>query len=196
MSLILVTAPPVEPITLAEAKLHLREADSAQDELISGLIVAVREQVEAITKRALVLQSWDWALDCFPRRFSVPKPPLISVASLKYLDTAGALQTLDAATYVVDASPDGGRVALNYGYVWPLAFPTLNAVTLRFTCGYFGAGSPTDYREAIPASLKLGMKLLLGHMYENREAVSAQPNLAELPLGIRALLSPYVADWA
>lgn len=191
MALTLVTAPPVEPISLDQAKTHLRVTASDQDALIAGLIAGAREHLEAVTKRAFVYQIWDWTLDGFPCWFKVPKPPLLEIVSIKYLDTNRALQTLDASTYVVDANPDGGRVALAYGNIWPITYPQINTVTVRFACGFYVGGSPTDYAEDTPASLKTALKLLVGHFYENREAVTMAPNIAELPLGIRALVFPH-----
>ena len=57
--------PVLEPVTLAEAKLHLRSytSDIAEDDLINGLLVAAREWVEDYTGRALVEQRWSLSLD-------------------------------------------------------------------------------------------------------------------------------------
>jgi len=66
-NLILRSAPTVEPLTLAEAKLHLRQTQSFDDDLIRALIVAARQAAETITRRAIVAQKWSLLLDQFPR---------------------------------------------------------------------------------------------------------------------------------
>jgi uncharacterized phiE125 gp8 family phage protein len=195
MALRLVTAPPVKPLTLDQLKAHLRVDTSDEDELLLGILDAAVEHAEAVTKRALVYQSWDWLLECFPRWFEVPKAPLIQVEHIKYLDDSGAEQTLATSVYRVDSASQPGRVTLDYGQVWPSTYPVPNAVTLRFACGYFLGGSPTDYRADVPRSINQGLLLLAGHFYENREAISMAPNIQELPLGVRALLTPHVVSW-
>lgn len=194
MALTLVTPPPVEPVSLDQAKTHLRVTATDQDDLIRGLIAAAREHLEAMTKRAFVYQVWDWTLDGFPRWFKLPKPPLQSIVSIKYLDDAGAEQTLATTVYRVDAKSQPARVTVDYGQIWPTTYPVINAVTVRFACGFFSGGSPADYAEDTPPGIKTALKLLVAHFYENREAVTMAPNIAELPIGIRALVMPHCVD--
>ena len=58
MGLKVVTAPTVEPVTLAEAKLHQRVDLDADDALISMWISAIREHAEHLTERALAPASF------------------------------------------------------------------------------------------------------------------------------------------
>lgn len=60
------TAPSVEPVSLIEAKAHLRVDVTDDDGYISALIVAARQAAETITRRALITQSWAVTLDQFP----------------------------------------------------------------------------------------------------------------------------------
>lgn len=66
MPLILTDGPAVEPVTLAEAKAHLRVDGTAEDTLIGSLIVTSRLHVEAAMGLALVTQSWSVFLDAWP----------------------------------------------------------------------------------------------------------------------------------
>ena len=68
MALKINTAPTEEPVTLAEAKTHLREdlADVGNDALITILITAARLHAENVCRRAFVTQKWDLYLDAFP----------------------------------------------------------------------------------------------------------------------------------
>ena len=130
MGLKLVSAPAVEPLTLAEAKAHLRLDTDADDAYVSGLIVAARERVELFLRRALITQTYEYTIDRFPVNaylvyttsfMDLPRPPLQSVEWIKYIDTAGKQQTLPPDAYVVDASSNEmGRVALAWNQFWPI----------------------------------------------------------------------------
>jgi uncharacterized phiE125 gp8 family phage protein len=187
VGLTLLTPPTTEPISVDEAKLHLREPYDAQDTLIQSLIIAVREHVEFFTRRALAKQSWRLSIDEFPcnGRIRLPMPPLSAVTSIKYTDLAGAEITLDPSQYVVDLASLPGKIDRAYNVAWPSTRCQPNAVRIEFDCGY------SDAPASIPEGLKAGMKLWLGHLYENREAVNIGNITSELPLGVKALLWPY-----
>ena len=185
MGLVLVTAPAEEPLTLAQAKEHLRATTSDEDALIAMLIRAARRQAESLTHRRLVTQTWDWVLDEFPEWcVELPYPPLQSVTSVKYIDTAGVEQTLAGSSYQVDAKTQPGRLMPAYGAVWPSTrTETFNAVTVRLVCGYGLAG-------AVPEDIKAAMLLMIGHLNEHREEVSDFETF-EVPRAAEHLLAPY-----
>lgn len=184
MGLSLATAPAEEPLTTAEAKLHLRVDGSDDDALIARLVAAARRSAEHETKRALVTQTWDWTLDGFPRWFEVPKPPLQSVDEITYLDDAGAEQTLPTSVYRVDAAREPGRITLGYGQTWPSTYPVASAVTVRFVAGYGAAA-------AVPEDIKAAMLLTIAHWYRNREAVNVGNIVTEMPMGAKMLIGPH-----
>lgn len=176
MGLVLITPPAIEPITLAQAKQHLRVETADDDALIAGLIRAAREAAERATGRAIVTQTWDQSFDGFPARACaiVPaKPPLIGVTSITYIDGAGAAQTLSSALYKVDTISDPGRIVPAYGETWPATRAEINAVTLRFVAGY-GAGTDSPPGELIGAMLTL-----IEEMYRVRgDTTAMQQNAA------------------
>jgi uncharacterized phiE125 gp8 family phage protein len=186
MALTVVTAPAVEPVSLTEAKLHCRVDVSDDDNLITALIQAAREVAEAISRRALITQTWKLILDEFPAtdEIVIPLPPLQSVASVTYKDQDGSSSTFSSGDYIVSTDTEPGKVVLGYGKSWPSTtlYPT-GAVTVQFTAGFGDASTdvPEKYRQA--------MLLLIGHWYENREAIAmtgAVPK--EVPFGVEALL--------
>lgn len=205
MTLTLVTAPAELALTLAETKAHLRVEDVANDEdaLILALTRAAHEHLDGKDGwlgRALLTQTWDLVLDGFPGRrtraggysgpgfaadaIRVPLPPLISVTTLKYIDTAGDEQTWDAANYTVDIGSQPARIIPVYGVSWPAARAAVNSVTVRIVAGY---GS----RNAVPMTIKHAMLLLIGHWYEHREEVLVGTIAQRLPSTVEALLMPY-----
>lgn len=183
----LLEAPATDPVTLAETKLRLRVDISADDSGISRLIASASAHAEKICRRAFVTQRWALVLDAFPRDcfIDLPLPPLASVESITYIDADGASQTMAPAAYMVDKLGIVGRVFLAYGESWPVTRAQPMAVRIEFTCGYGNAA-------AVPAPIVSAILLTVAHLDQNREAVITGTIVAELPLGVNALLSPYV----
>lgn len=184
MARTLVTPPTVEPISVAEAKSHLRVEISTDDTLIGNLIAAARQHAETALRRALITQTWDLFLDAFPSRngaISVPLPPLQTIDSIKYVDTFGVTRTLTGAKYKVDAATEPARVVPTYDEDWPETREEINAVTVRFTAGYGDAG------DDVPEKLRQAMLLMIGHWYENREEVVIGGVPAPIPFAAKSL---------
>jgi uncharacterized phiE125 gp8 family phage protein len=200
MPLTLVTPPAGEPITLADARLHLRlDATGSppthpDDALVTSLITAARQHLDGpsgILGRALMTQTWRLDLPAFPASdaaITLPLPPLQSVTSIVYPDSDGSPVTLSPTLYEVAQGPWGqGLVRPVFGESWPLARHEPDAVRITFVAGYGNAA-------AVPAPLVAAMKLHLGVLYENREAASQKP-LSVVPLAYDALITPYRLVW-
>lgn len=158
MALFLVTGPATEPVTLAEAKLHLRVDTDDENDLIRALIAAARQHVETFTRRALMTQTWDLKLDGFPCEgvIELPFPPVSAVSSIAYLDTSNVSQTWNSSNYLTDL-PTGpkaqkARITPAYAVSWPSTYGVMNAVTVRFVAGY--GTNP----ELVPAMLRVCIK--------------------------------------
>jgi hypothetical protein len=117
----------------------------------------------------------------------LPMPPVVSVASVKYYDGDGTLQTLSTDAYYVDDY--AGRIVLVDGTSWPTTSVRPNAVLIRYHAGYSLPGDSPD-TNPLSFGLKAAMLLVLGALYENRED-QAGDVLTELPLGAKALMMPY-----
>lgn len=192
----LITAPVAEPLTLAEAKAHLRVTSDDDNDYITALIQAVREQAEAYTSRAFVKQVWELSLDAFPASSAsavrIQKPPLISVDSVKYLDADGVEQTWDAANYQVASDLCTTRLLPGPGETWPTVEASrLGAATIQFTAGYPGDGnSPESFTANVPQAAKQAMLLMLGTAYAHRETVVTGTIATALPQSAEWLLDP------
>lgn len=160
--MIAITTPPLlEPVTLQEAKDHLRVTEAAEDSLIGDLVVAARQFVENYTTRPLVTQTRTWFGNALVGGIEL-SPNLQSISSIKYLDSDGAQQTLAASDYRVDTKGLIGSVCPAYGKTWPTVRDVSNSVEIEFICGY---GDPAD----VPNPIKQAMLLLVGDFYEMRE---------------------------
>lgn len=185
MSFLLVSGPAVEPVTLADAKVHLRLAHNDDDATISALISAARLHVEAETRRALIDQDWRLTLDAWPRDGIVKlRPtPLRAVAAVTLYGADGTPTVLDAASYLVDLASAPARLKLRSGAGASLR--ALNGIEIDFTAGY---GATPD---TVPVPLIEAILMLIAHWYEHREAVAENGAFAVLPTGVEALIAPY-----
>jgi len=179
------TAPALEPVTLTETKLHLRVDHSTEDDLITRLIAAARRYCEQVSQRAFVNQSLTGGIDYWPYDgvIRLPYPPLSSVTSIKYTDSAGTEHTLANTVYGVDTKI--GLIYLRQDQQWPSAtLRSYDPITIVWVAGYGAAAA------AVPDIYKQAIMLLVGHLYENREAVVAQQGITmgTLPLALDALL--------
>jgi uncharacterized phiE125 gp8 family phage protein len=171
-----------DPVSLAEAKAHLRVTDGSDDALIVGYLMAARQHVEDFTGRTLSLQTYDYKIDdelC--DEIVLPRPPLVSVTSVSYVDINGATQTLSAALYQVDTGILFGRIVPAYQATYPSVRSQPNAVAVRFQAGY----------SQIPEPIRQAILLLVSHFYDNRQPVLIGAISSELPFSVVALLSPY-----
>ena len=208
LMLTLSAAPSTEPISTAEAKSHLRVDVSDDDTLIGTIVASARRACEEHTNRALITQTWTMFMDFFPftgagaplwegtreapetilggqaRYIEVPKPPLVSITSIKTYDDDDAASTFASSNYFVDTATEPGRVALRSGQSWPIPTRTINGVEVIFVAGYGDAGSN------VPDDLLRGMYLLIGHMYENREHVVVGSSVSELPFSVQSFWDP------
>lgn len=183
-----VTAPAVEPITLTEAKLHCKVDLTTDDDLITALIVAAREEIERRTWRALITQTLELILSDWPSAsaIEIPRAPLQSITSVKYKDRDGNETTWDSANYLAGTDSVPGVLALAWDASWPSGdlYP-VEPIRIRFVAGY-------GLAVAVPQSLKQACLLLVAHWYEAREASGdTVSEKAGIPFGVEALIRSY-----
>ena len=171
----------------------VRTGDAVEDDFLTALIVAAREYCEQFTSRALAEQTIVAYLDHFPpcNNFELPRPPLQSVTSLKYINSSNETTTMVQDTdYMVDTDSLLGRIALPYGETWPqfTAWP-VNPVQIEYVAGY-------DESNPIPTTIKQAMLMLIGHWYSNREAsVIGSITSVSVEFSVKTLLSNWKVRW-
>ena len=150
-----------EPLTTTEAKSHLRVTHSSEDSYIDSLVMAARLDIESDSWRSIVRGSRSLTLDAFPAGSApiyLPRPPLVSVSSILYIDSNGDEQEL--AGFRVDATHEPGLIVPAYGENWPSTQPGPLAVTIEYIAGYADGSVPENVRHCI--------RLKLAELYEGR----------------------------
>ena len=181
------TDPAVEPVSVSEAKAHLRVDTDDDDTYIGTLITAARQWAETYLDRSLVYTQWEMKLDMFPWEIEMPRPPMAqdgttTAVSITYtLNESLGTATLSTSEYRVDRASTPGVARTNYGGSWPSHLADQNSVTVTWWGGYGASGSD------VPAAIRHAILMHVGHLYERRLAAD---NVAsnEVPFGVKALL--------
>lgn len=193
------TKPPVEPVTLAEARSQCRLVASGSppehpdDAFLERVIQASRENAESITQRTFIETEFEWSFDSFPDNddeLVLPRDPVLSVESIEYTDENGDSQTLTGFTTQFTESKS--IIVPAFNSEWPDARGHLGDVKVTFKAGYQPtADSPPDYVANVPNSIKSAILLMTSHLYEHRSAVVTGVAVNEVKLAYKSLLWPH-----
>ncbi len=177
-----VAGPAVEPVTLADAKAHLRLDGPDEDDLVAGLVRAARASVEAATRLRLVDQTWRVILDSWPADRIVPLPlaPVRSVAALTVAAATGPAAAFAPALLRLDASLDPPRLQAGPGVPDPGIAAA--GIAIDLVCGFGPAGSD------VPEALRLAIRLLVARWFAARGDGKGG---AAMPPDVAALLAPH-----
>lgn len=194
-------APASEPITLAEARLHLKldaNNDSPpthpDDDLVSALITAAREHVEEWLGIALVKRTIKEQFDDFPsggENIVLHRYPVQSVTSITYTDTDGNAQTWASSNYSVDVNGHPPVVYEAYNKNYPATRDIRNAVTVTYVAGFDDSGDSPQIHGGVPKDIVAAMKLIIGDLYEHREAAGTFVTRVYANPAVDALLAKY-----
>ena len=186
------SAPATAPVSLTEAKSHLRVEVADDDTLIGAYIDAATGMAEEFLRRRLVTQTWRIFLDGFPtgdEAIVVPYSPLASISAFTYKDpTTGADTAVSGSVYSVEApngpNPARGRIVLGFEQEWPTPREQANSVQFDAVVGYGAAA-------AVPAAIRSAILLIVGNLYANRESVVTGTIVSKMPMSAEFLLSPF-----
>lgn len=174
---ILTVAPAEYPVTLAEAKAHLRVDHSGDDTRINRLIAAATGHLDGwsgIMGRCIISQTWRQDFDCWAEKMRLPFPDASSV-SVAYFDTEEAQQTFASSNYDVLTDERGPYVALKAGKSWPSLGDVVPPIRITAVYG-FGAAS------AVPDAVKHAILLHVEQLFDIRAVDVDQFEAARLAL--------------
>ena len=208
---VLVTPPAMLPVSLEDAKAHLRVAmygtdgtmlDGDDDTLIEAYIKAAVSHLDGwtgILGRCLVEQTWSMDFDGFCSELKLPLGPVIEIVSITWRNDEGQLATVDPDEYLLRG---GDNARFRNAYTFPTGLYESDPVTVTWKAGYVttpavladpDAVPPVEAAPAkstVPDAIKVAILLMVGHWYEHRTTVE-DGNFQELPFATNALLSTY-----
>lgn len=199
MGLIITSAPTIEPVTVEQVKTGLRIDGYEEDLYIPSQIARARRWCENFCQRAFITQTLRYSFDDFanqsrkevpvPGLIYLPRPRLIAISSITYVDYAGTTQTLSSTEYQSDTDAEPARVAPIYGGSWPTARNQLASIRITYTAGYGATAA------SVPDGIKQGIIALVGHYLENREATASGEPISSFVPVMRDILSEYIVHW-
>lgn len=186
MALVLTAGPAAEPVTVGDAKAHLRIDGATEDVLIGSLLLTSRLHIEQALSIALITQQWRLVLDRWTKRNAVeiPLSPLQEVSAVRVRQSPAAFETLMPTTYVVDLASKPPRLVWN-GAPRPDPQVAANGIEIDFTAG-FGATAAS-----VPAPLKHAILMLTAHWYEHRDPIEVGSTSARIPDAVNDLIQPF-----
>lgn len=178
--------PVVEPVSLADAKTHLRVDTESDDDQILALITAAREWCENYTQRTFVHTQWTMTFDTFPWEIELPRPP-VAVASgntattITYAMETGGTATLATSEYRVDRTSEPGVIRTVYAGTWPSHLLDRNSISVTWWGGYGEDGTK------VPKVVRAAILMLVAYWYERRLAAD-QVAATAVPFGVSSML--------
>lgn len=192
MAISLISQPTSEPLSSSDStlrqQLQLEPDETEQDALVDALCAAARARVETYTRRRLLSQTVRVTRDHFGAGFDgpvlLPVGPVQAVEQVQFQDGSGTWRTVSPDDYDLQRSRSPHRLRPAYGRSWPVPRVHTDVVRIDLRVGY------GDTVSDVPADILQAMRLLVAHLYFNREAASAA-GTEEIPLGFRDMLSPH-----
>jgi len=169
-------APATTPVSVSEAKAHLRVDGSDEDTLIGALVASATSHLDGysgVLGRAIITQTWRQDFDDFSTRLRLPLFPVASISSVTYRDANGTTQTVSAANYALLCDDRGYYVRFIDDYDPPIVYDDGPAVSVTYVA-----------EATAPPGLMHAIKLLVGAWFADREA-------GEIPRAVDRLLTPF-----
>jgi uncharacterized phiE125 gp8 family phage protein len=173
------------PVSLTEAKSHLKVDTTADDTYITSIIKAATQLSEEYTNRFFIDTVIEQYASSFADLQTLFKSKVSAVAYVKYYDSDNSLQTLSATVYNTQLNYEPSQIQLADNQSFPKITSRNDAVLARYTVGYGSSASD------VPEIIKQAILLTIGNFYQNRNSVVVGRIATELPLNVKWLLDTY-----
>ncbi len=182
MSLIDLSPPISEPVSLEEAKNFLKIDTDDDDNLVANLVSTIRHMVENRIGRSLINRSYIFRTN-IPKNncLLLPRPPLVSVLRISMIGENDQSFDIPPSDYSVNTKQEPGEIILKPGKNWHEYLSGFSSVEVEFIAGYGNNAS------SVPLPIRQAILLGLAYAYEYR----ATDKNMELPTMSDALLAPY-----
>ncbi len=188
MTAVLISGPAIEPVSLSQAKAHLRVDVDDEDTLLTSLIAAARLHVEAYTQRVFITQTWSIYLDKWPQGqpLCLPISPIQSVTEINLFATDNTSVAVDPTGYVVDALSAPPRILWRGAGSGPRPGRALNGIEIIVIAGYGNDATQ------VPQPIRQAILMLIAQWFEHRSPPTLNEPDETMPPGVTALLQSYV----
>ena len=180
-----ITAATSYPVSLTEAKSHLKVDTTADDTYITSIIKAATQLSEEYTNRFFIDTVIEQTCSDFAQLQTLFKSKVSAVAHVKYYDSDNSLQTLSATIYDTQLKYEPSQIQLADDKSFPEITKRNDAVVARYTVGYGASASD------VPEIIKQAILLTIGNFYQNRNSVVIGRIATELPMNVKWLLDTY-----
>lgn len=202
--IVTVTEPSIEPVSVVEAREHLRLDDDVDESLVFSLILTARQWAENYTGRSFINRTMQMYLDGFSEKdtplwegtrtgihitnyenyIEIVSAPVSAVSSIKYYDDSNTQSTWATTNYYVDTIREPARISLTDTGVFPTDLRKANGLEINYTAGY-GAN-----RTDVPEAIRVAIMQYMTFMYEHRGDFERFPP-PQPPKILNQLLNPY-----
>jgi uncharacterized phiE125 gp8 family phage protein len=174
------------PLTLAKKQLKLTVDDDAEDDLIASIRDAAISLVEAHSMVRLSPVEIEVQAAGFARlERGLGVRPILSVTQIEYLNELGVWSEVPSADYEI---VHGRTILPKVQKCWPRDVTGRDgAIKVTLTAGFDGSTTPVAGSTKPPKPLISAAMMMIGHLFNNREAVVSGFTVAELPMGFTTL---------
>lgn len=159
MSLTVTSTRVTEPVTPEELETHAR-IPAGEKEYLAALVSAARLAAEHETGQVIPEQQFTWVTNELSDGLVLPVYPVVSVASISYVDADGATQVLSSDVYTTVTEMMQTRLERKPNQDWPdLQSDGFNRVTIVINAGM----------ASVPDNIKQAIMLISATAYENRQ---------------------------
>ena len=173
------------PVSLTEARSHLKVDTTADDTYITSIIKAATQLSEEYTNRFFIDTVIEQTCSDFEQLQTLFKSKVSAVTHVKYYDSNNSLQTLDTAVYDEQLDYEPSQIQLADGKSFPSITKRNDAVVAKYTVGYGSAASD------VPEIIKQAILLTIANFYQNRNSVVIGRIATKLPMNVKWLLDTY-----
>jgi len=172
------------PLSVAQAKTHLRVDHSDEDSLISSFITAAQNMVELYTgrklQRSVVVENVPYFEASIPLRW-----PIVSLTSVEYLPSGTDGSSYSSTSiYKIYESDDNRFIYQKADTTYPSVLGEKLPIKITYSTGYADG--------EVPDALLQAMYLFIGRMYENgADARELQQVSTNIPTTAEYMMNPY-----
>ena len=172
----------IGPVTLEEIKAHLRLPTCAtEDSVLTEMLTAATDMWERFSLCPTLPTVYAQHVYALNQAIILQRGNVTAIGSVQYYNTSDVLTTANSSTYYTD-------IVSTPASVWFTDYPQTSANKspkgqVNFTAGWANSA-------AVPAPVKVAIKLLAAHWYNHREEYQDR-ELRRLPMGFQAVIGQF-----